>query len=148
MSIKVSIPRRLVTGYKIRACRAFPAEFFGFALGRRDGDSYEISEFWYPPNWRDHCKEGEVDGNEAWWRDAVEYASTKKLMPIGSVHTHCYLKGAQEFDEVQSLGDLEAWEELDRISGVMNVVEKDSGKKKAGEIHWFGPTVAVEVTIK
>ena len=83
MLLTVTISRKLISGFKIRA----------------------VLDIWYPANWRDHCKEGEVDGDEAWWRDAVEFASVKRMMPMGTIHTHTYRKGVTVFDEVRSLGD-------------------------------------------
>lgn len=147
-TISISIPRRLVTGFKIRSARAWPAEFIAFILGRRTEDAYEVLDIWYPPNWKEHCKEGELEGDEAWWKDAMEFAAAKRMMPIGTIHTHTYRKGLTVFDEVPSLGDLATWEELDRITGIANVVELASGRKKCGDPVFHGPPNNCEVTIK
>jgi hypothetical protein len=46
-SLSVSIPRRLVTGFKFRACNAWPSEFIAYIIGGRDGDTYEVLDIWY-----------------------------------------------------------------------------------------------------
>ena len=148
MSIQVSIPRRLVTGYKIRACRAWPSEFIAYIIGRRDGDSYQILDIWYPKNWKACCVEGQVNGDAAWWRDAMEFAAAKKMMPMGTIHTHTYRAGLTVFDEIPSLVDRESWEELDRITGITNVVELSNGKKRCSDPVFHGPPNNAEVTIK
>jgi hypothetical protein len=45
----------------------------------------------------------------------------KRLIPLGSIHTHTYRKGVSAFDEVQSLGGLATWDTLDRITGIAHV---------------------------
>jgi hypothetical protein len=49
--------------------------------------------------------EGHLDGSEEWWKDAMEFAAAKRMMPMGTIHTHTYRKSKTEFDEVPSLGD-------------------------------------------
>jgi hypothetical protein len=123
---------------RIHRLRSWPA--------RRD--SYQILDTWYPKNWKACCVEGQVNGDEAWWKDAMEFAAAKRMMPLGTVHSHTYRKRATEFDEVPSLGDLASWEELDRITGIANVTELDSGKKKCGDPVFHGPPNNCEVTVK
>jgi hypothetical protein len=41
-TIPVTIARRLITGFKIRATRSWPAEFIASVLGRPAEDSYEV----------------------------------------------------------------------------------------------------------
>jgi hypothetical protein len=73
MTIPVSIARRL-TGFKIRAAKPRPMEFVGFLIGRHEGGSYEVLDIWYPADWRKHAAEGQVEVQDEWWREAMEFA--------------------------------------------------------------------------
>jgi hypothetical protein len=57
-------------------------------------------------------------------------------------------QGATVFDEIPSLGDRESWAELDRITGIANVVEPESGKRKCSDPVFHGSPNNCKVTVK
>jgi hypothetical protein len=148
-TIPVTNARQLITGFKIRAARAWPIEFLAFPLGRKHEDgSIEVVAFYYPKDWREHAAEKQVELPGKWWLEALEVAAAGKMMPLGTLHSHCYRRGETVFDEVQSLGDLDSWDIIDRIAGICNVIELASGKKQCGDPVFHGPPNNCEVTIK
>ena len=88
-------------------------EFLAFPLGRKHEDgNIEVLAFYYPKDWREHATEKQVDLPGKWWLDALKVAAAGKMMPLGTCHSHCYHKGTTEFDEVQSLADMDTWDTI------------------------------------
>jgi hypothetical protein len=71
MTIAITISRKLITGYKIRAPKAWPIEFLAFPLGRKHEDgNIEVLAFHYPKGCREHATEKQVELPGKWWLEA------------------------------------------------------------------------------
>ncbi len=147
MTIPVTISKRLQKRFKLRAVRAFPLEFIAFVVGRRAADHLDVLDLFFPADQQEHATEGQIAIPGHWWTEAFEFAAARKMIVLGSIHTHTYAEGDQEYEPVPSNGDMHSWEVPDLICGIANVVES-GGRKRCSDIAWFGPPNLVEVTLR
>ena len=148
MTIPVTMSKTLQTRFKLRAVRAFPREYIAFLAGRRADDHLEVIDMFFPAYQKENTDDSQITIPDEWWIRAFEYAAAKKLIVLGSVHTHTYGQGEQEYEAIPSKCDMSSWEIPDLICGIANVVCDDNGHKSCCDINFYGRPTTCPVTFK
>ncbi len=154
--LKLHISYRIVEEIKRAAREMFPRETWGYLLGRRAGNTFEVEELFVPDG--DEldraAKTTRINIGAHWELEAMEYAKENGLQIVGTVHSHpwtvrelkLYRQVIGTPDRSQSESDFETYPARLWVYGVCRVLQEKGGRLRSS-VRFWGPMIPVEVRV-
>jgi len=144
--LPLKVHRSVVAKFKRRCKELFPLENFGYLLGNKQLNSWEIAEIWIPEDIKNYVTSETIYWQNSWVSDVLEYCEEHDLTPLGSIHSHPYTYS--EIKRRKTLPD-HSTSEADSLSGLTSEVHgicrvlESKTRRLTATVRFWGPELTV-----